>query len=92
MPGPETHPEMHEAGPESKETLVMAPPQRVLTAMVTPFKEFYGLADVDRRTTEELANYLVENGSDGLVLAGTTGESPTLSPEEQIGLFEVVRK
>lgn len=92
MAGPESAPETPEIGPESKETLVMAPPERVLTAMVTPFTDLYGLADIDRRATEELANYLLENGSDGLVLAGTTGESPTLSPEEQLDLFEVVRK
>ena len=49
---------------------------RVATAMVTPFDE---RGDLDLDAAVELANWLVENGSDGLVLAGTTGESPTLT-------------
>jgi 4-hydroxy-tetrahydrodipicolinate synthase len=58
----------------------------VLTAMVTPFR-----ADgaVDVQQFRELATFLVDNGSDGLVVCGTTGESPTLSDEEKLELFRV---
>jgi 4-hydroxy-tetrahydrodipicolinate synthase len=56
----------------------------VLTAMVTPFRAD-GPVDVERFC--ELATFLVENGSDGLVVCGTTGESPTLSDEEKLTLF-----
>ena len=48
---------------------------RLLTAMVTPFMPD-GAVDYDRAAA--LAEHLVENGSDGVVVAGTTGESPTL--------------
>ncbi len=61
---------------------------RVLTAMVTPFKEN---GDVDYELAIQLANYLFENGSDGIVLCGTTGESPTLSWNEQHNLFVAVK-
>jgi 4-hydroxy-tetrahydrodipicolinate synthase len=61
----------------------------VLTAMVTPFKED-GVVDYDR--AEELAVWLAENGSDGLVVHGTTGESPTLTHEEEYELYRVVKK
>jgi len=56
----------------------------VITAMVTPFR-----ADgaVDLEHFGELAAFLVENGSDGLVVSGTTGESPTLTDEEKLDLF-----
>jgi 4-hydroxy-tetrahydrodipicolinate synthase len=56
----------------------------VLTAMVTPF-DADGAVDIDR--FRELATFLVENGSDGVVVCGTTGESPTLSDEEKLSLF-----
>ena len=56
----------------------------VLTAIVTPF-DASGAVDYER--FRELAVHLVENGSDGLVVAGTTGESPTLSDEERLELF-----
>jgi len=59
----------------------------VLTAMVTPFAE--DLA-VDYPKARALARRLVQSGSDGLVVSGTTGESPTLSHEEKLKLFEVV--
>jgi 4-hydroxy-tetrahydrodipicolinate synthase len=55
----------------------------VLTAVVTPF-DAAGAVDHERFRT--LAAHLVENGSDGLVVAGTTGESPTLSDDERIEL------
>jgi 4-hydroxy-tetrahydrodipicolinate synthase len=56
----------------------------VLTAVVTPF-EASGAVDFDR--FREIAVCLVENGSDGLVVAGTTGEAPTLSDDERLGLI-----
>src|SRR5919204_4070783 len=58
----------------------------VLTAVVTPF-DTDGAVDYER--FRELAAYLVEHGSDGLVVAGTTGEAPTLSDDERIELFRV---
>ena len=58
--------------------------RRVLTAIVTPFRED-GAVDLD--AFRALAAYLVDNGSDGLVVAGTTGESPTLSDDEKLELF-----
>jgi 4-hydroxy-tetrahydrodipicolinate synthase len=57
----------------------------VLTAMVTPFRED-GSVDLDR--FRDLCLHLVGNGSDGLVVTGTTGESPTLSDEERFQLWE----
>jgi len=60
---------------------------RVLTAMVTPFNEE---GNVDYEAAGKLARRLVENGSDGMVVAGTTGESPTLSVEEKLKLFATV--
>jgi len=56
----------------------------VLTAMVTPFRAD-GAIDVER--FRELATFLVDNGSDGIVVSGTTGESPTLSDKEKLVLF-----
>jgi 4-hydroxy-tetrahydrodipicolinate synthase len=58
----------------------------VLTAIVTPFRPD-GSVDYDRFAS--LAQHLVENGSDGLVVAGTTGESPTLADEERLELFRI---
>jgi 4-hydroxy-tetrahydrodipicolinate synthase len=60
---------------------------RVLTAMVTPFKEN---GSVDYDVAAKLALHLAENGSDTLVICGTTGESPTLSWDEEYQLFTVV--
>ncbi|MGB5133949.1 MAG: 4-hydroxy-tetrahydrodipicolinate synthase [Prochlorococcaceae cyanobacterium] len=65
-----------------------APFGRVLTAMVTPFR---GDGAVDLDLAARLADHLVSTGSDGLVICGTTGESPTLSWEEQHQLFAAVR-
>src|ERR687888_507857 len=59
----------------------------VLTAMVTPFAEDGSL---DEAAARSLARHLVENGSHGLVVAGTTGESPTLSDQEKLRLWEAV--
>jgi 4-hydroxy-tetrahydrodipicolinate synthase len=58
----------------------------VLTAVVTPFGRD-GAVDFER--FRELAEHLVENGSDGLVVAGTTGESPNLTDDERAELFRV---
>jgi 4-hydroxy-tetrahydrodipicolinate synthase len=58
----------------------------VLTAIVTPFRSD---GSVDFHRFAALANHLVENGSDGFVVAGTTGESPTLSDDERFELFRV---
>ncbi|CCW36265.1 dihydrodipicolinate synthase [Chthonomonas calidirosea] len=62
---------------------------QVLTAMVTPF-DSHGA--IDDAAVERLVDYLFENGSDGLVVAGTTGESPTLSHEEKLHLFRLVKR
>lgn len=62
---------------------------RVLTAMATPFDESGG---VDYGQATVLAKHLIANGSDGIVVAGTTGESPTLSDEEKIRLFRTVKE
>jgi 4-hydroxy-tetrahydrodipicolinate synthase len=56
----------------------------VLTAIVTPFNAD-GSLNLDK--FRELANHLVDHGSDGIVVAGTTGESPTLSDDEKLELF-----
>jgi 4-hydroxy-tetrahydrodipicolinate synthase len=57
----------------------------ILTAIVTPFK---GDGSVDLERFRTLSSHLVENGSDGLVVTGTTGESPTLSDDERFALYE----
>jgi 4-hydroxy-tetrahydrodipicolinate synthase len=58
----------------------------VLTAVVTPFGSD-GSVDLER--FRALLRYLVENGSDGVVVTGTTGEAPTLSDDERFALYEV---
>lgn len=62
---------------------------KILTAMITPFHE-NGAINFDETTN--LVNYLIENGTEGLVVAGTTGESPTLTTKEKIELFSHVVK
>jgi len=59
----------------------------LVTAMVTPFREDHGV-DLDR--AQELARWLVANGSDAIVVAGSTGESPTLTHREKTDLFGAV--
>jgi 4-hydroxy-tetrahydrodipicolinate synthase len=59
----------------------------VITAMVTPFAADGSL---DVAAARRLAAHLVRNGSDGLVISGTTGESPTLTHDEKISLFSAV--
>ncbi len=56
--------------------------------MITPFKSD---GSVNYAVTEKLANYLANNGTDTLVVCGTTGESPTLSWDEEFELFQVVK-
>lgn len=60
---------------------------QVLTAMVTPFDHN---GEIDYKAARTLVNYLINNGTDGLVVAGTTGESPTLTTEEKVELFKFV--
>ncbi len=60
---------------------------RVLTAMVSPFDQDM---ELNIPMAKKLARHLVENGSDGIVVSGTTGESPTLSDNEKIELFRAV--
>ncbi|MGM0901980.1 MAG: 4-hydroxy-tetrahydrodipicolinate synthase [Bacillota bacterium] len=62
---------------------------RISTAMVTPFDS---KGHVDFAKTTQLVNHLINNGTDSLVVAGTTGESPTLTKEEKIALFAHVVK
>jgi len=61
---------------------------RLLTAMVTPFNE---KGEVDYEQAKKLALALLSSGSDGLVVAATTGEAPTLSWEEEMRLFTEVK-
>ena len=61
----------------------------VITAMITPFKEDLS---VDYVALEKLVNHLIENGSDAILVAGTTGETPTLSHDEETEIFEFVKK
>lgn len=67
------------------DTLTQAPFGELLTAVVTPFDED---GAVDYGTFWRLTRYLADHGSDGIVVAGTTGESPTLSKVEKIALFK----
>ena len=69
-------------------TLSPTPFGRMVTAMVTPFD---ASGEVDLTLAGRLARHLVDQGSDGLLVSGTTGESPTLSWQEQLQLFQVVR-
>ena len=62
---------------------------RLVTAMVTPFDE---QGAVDLALAGRLARHLVDEGSEGLVVCGTTGESPTLSWSEQLKMLEAVRQ
>jgi 4-hydroxy-tetrahydrodipicolinate synthase len=59
----------------------------VMTAMVTPFRDDYAL---DLGGAQSLAAWLLENGTDGLVVAGSTGEAPTLTHQEKRDLFRAV--
>lgn len=61
---------------------------RLLTAMVTPYDD---QLQVDYAKAAELAEYLANNGTEGIVVSGTTGESPVLSDEEKLKLFAAVK-
>ncbi len=61
---------------------------RLLTAMVTPFDQ-EGKVDYDQ--AKRLAHALLDSGSDGMIVSGTTGESPTLSTEEKLRLFSEIK-
>ncbi|HWQ42462.1 MAG TPA: 4-hydroxy-tetrahydrodipicolinate synthase [Desulfosporosinus sp.] len=62
---------------------------RILTAMVTPMNDAF---EVNYEEAVRLAKYLVSHGSDGVVVCGTTGESPTVSVDEKVKLFRVVKE
>ena len=61
----------------------------ILTAMVTPFD---AELRVDESATAALMHHLLEHGSDGLVMAGTTGEASTLTDDEKLGLFRLAKR
>src|SRR3981189_3761234 len=62
---------------------------QLLTAMITPFKKD---GSVDYESAEKLAAMLVADGSDGVVVSGTTGESPALTHDEKVELLKVIKK
>lgn len=61
----------------------------IITAMVTPFDKDF---NIDWKAVDSIMDYLVDNGTDGLLIAGTTGESPTLSDAEKIELLKFAKK
>ena len=67
----------------------MAEIGRLLTAMITPFTDD---GEVDYGQARKLAKGLLDSGNDGLVIGGTTGESPSMSDEEKIRLFAEVKE
>jgi 4-hydroxy-tetrahydrodipicolinate synthase len=88
--GPQEHEGARENGEREREILMpMSGLGTILTAIVTPF-------DADGKVNEEsfvaLMAHLAENGSDGFVVAGTTGEASTLTDEEQLGLIDLAVK
>ena len=62
---------------------------RLLTAMITPFDEN---GNIDYQQARKLAKGLVESGTDGLVIGGTTGEAPSMSDDEKIRLFAEIKE
>ncbi len=60
----------------------------VVTAMLTPFNQNL---EVDYHSVEKIANHLADNGSDAILVAGTTGESPTLTHEEELEILKTVK-
>jgi len=66
---------------------LIAPFGEMITAMATPF---YENGEINYEKAAELATFLVNDGTDGIIVCGTTGESPTLAEEEKIELFSVV--
>ena len=61
----------------------------VVTAMITPFKEDFS---VDFKSLENLVHHLIENGTDTILVNGTTGESPTLTHDEELDILKCVRE
>jgi len=70
-------------------TFSRSPFGSLITAMVTPMRPD---GAVDYQRAEELAARLIEHGSTGIVVSGTTGESPTLTPQEKLELFRCVKR
>ncbi|HAX17840.1 MAG TPA: 4-hydroxy-tetrahydrodipicolinate synthase [Actinobacteria bacterium] len=62
---------------------------KVMTAMITPFNKDF---DIDWKSADIIMDYLIENETDSFLIAGTTGESPTLSDKEKIELFKFAKK
>jgi 4-hydroxy-tetrahydrodipicolinate synthase len=67
----------------------MAKIGRLITAMVTPFN---ARGEVDYKQAQKLAKALIDSGSDGILVTGTTGERPTMTDEEQLKMFTAVRE
>jgi 4-hydroxy-tetrahydrodipicolinate synthase len=61
----------------------------VITAMVTPFKEDFS---VDFKSLENLVHHLIENGTDTILVNGTTGECPTMTHDEELDVLKCVRE
>ena len=61
---------------------------RIITALVTPFKED---GSINFEALSKLIEHLLAHHTEGLIIAGTTGESPTLTHEEELELFELVQ-
>ena len=61
----------------------------VITAMITPFNKDLS---IDFQSLEKLVNHLIETGTDAILVAGTTGETPTLTHEEEAKIFDFVKK
>jgi 4-hydroxy-tetrahydrodipicolinate synthase len=61
----------------------------LITAMVTPFDKNY---NIDKDAALQMMEHLIKNGSDGILISGTTGESPTLDDEEKLKLFKLAVK
>ena len=59
-----------------------------IPALITPFKN----GDIDKNALEDLVEWQIDEGSNGLVAVGTTGESPTLSHEEHQEVIEIIVK
>jgi 4-hydroxy-tetrahydrodipicolinate synthase len=70
---------------KEKVSLMNLTKARIITAMTTPFNKN---GEIDYNGLEPLINYLLANGSEGLVIGGTTGESPTLSHDEKLDLYK----
>ncbi|MGI6589011.1 MAG: 4-hydroxy-tetrahydrodipicolinate synthase [Peptococcia bacterium] len=62
---------------------------RLVTAMITPFKDDFS---VDFMGAQKLALQLIEEGNEGLVISGTTGEAPSLSKKEKLDLFKAIKE